>query len=232
MYIFTKRQEGTTTGQTQTDTSGQKYYAVKKGRCPGIYESWTDCREQVHGYSGAVFKSFKDRQQAVSFLQAEEQEPAANNNLPIAFIDGSYSQKQACYGYGGYIEHNGQRHIIQGTGNNPAYLQERNIAGELIGALQILFKCSKLGIKEINLYHDYTGIKNYLTGDWTAKTPLAVYYKETAELLNDSVILHCFPVKGHTGIQGNEIADLLAKEAIGATLRKKDIALLQDWKTC
>lgn len=33
-----------------------KVYAVKKGRHPGIYNSWDDCKKQVNGYSGAEFK--------------------------------------------------------------------------------------------------------------------------------------------------------------------------------
>ena len=37
-----------------------KYYAVKNGRQTGIFESWAECEEQVKGFSGAVYKSFKD----------------------------------------------------------------------------------------------------------------------------------------------------------------------------
>ena len=222
-----RNQEGTTT----TDETKKKYYAVKKGRCPGIYETWSDCKEQIHGYSGAVFKSFEDRQQAVFFLSAEEQEPPAKDGLPIAYIDGSYSKKNARYGYGGFIiEPNGKRHIIQGHGSKAEYLQERNIAGELIGTLQAVYKAMQLDITEMIIYHDYTGIKNYITGDWKAKTPLAIHYRDMIDLFSSDIVLHFIPVKGHTGIEGNELADLLAKEAAGATLRKKDIALLQNFK--
>ena len=31
----------------------RKYYAVKKGKKPGIYRSWEECRAQVSGFSGA-----------------------------------------------------------------------------------------------------------------------------------------------------------------------------------
>ena len=35
-----------------------KYYAVKKGRKTGIFTTWDDCKAQVNGYKGAVYKSF------------------------------------------------------------------------------------------------------------------------------------------------------------------------------
>ena len=42
----------------------QKYYAVRQGKVPGIYESWDACRAQVHGYSQAIYKSFPTREEA------------------------------------------------------------------------------------------------------------------------------------------------------------------------
>ena len=44
-----------------------KYYAVKQGRKPGVYETWDECKEQVDGYSGAIYKSFKSRIDAEEF---------------------------------------------------------------------------------------------------------------------------------------------------------------------
>lgn len=206
-----------------------KYYAVKRGRTPGIYETWTDCREQVQGYSGAAFKSFGSREEAETFLQDPDPAPI-KENLPFAYIDGSYSKKNSCYGYGGHISFNGNTYILQGTGSNPDYLPERNIAGEIMGALQVAFKALKLGIKELVLYYDYAGIENWITGSWRAKTPLSVYYRDTLLLLQNDIIIHFVKVAGHTGIEGNEIADYLAKEAVGAQLRKKDIAALEQFK--
>ena len=36
----------------------QKFYAVRKGRQTGLFTKWDDCKAQVQGYSGAVYKSF------------------------------------------------------------------------------------------------------------------------------------------------------------------------------
>ena len=46
-----------------------KYYAVKKGFKTGIFNSWNECKQVVNGYSGAIYKSFEDIEEAKSFLQ-------------------------------------------------------------------------------------------------------------------------------------------------------------------
>ena len=35
-----------------------KFYVVWKGKKPGIYGSWADCKKQVDGFDGALFKGF------------------------------------------------------------------------------------------------------------------------------------------------------------------------------
>lgn len=41
-----------------------KYYVVWNGVSPGIYTSWTDCKLQINGYEGAVYKSFETLEEA------------------------------------------------------------------------------------------------------------------------------------------------------------------------
>lgn len=45
-----------------------KFYAVKKGRTPGIYRNWDDCKKQVDGFSGAEYKSFDKISDATEYL--------------------------------------------------------------------------------------------------------------------------------------------------------------------
>ena len=47
------------------------YYAVQKGRHPGVYENWSDCQREVTGAAGAVFKKFKTRAEAEAFVKAD-----------------------------------------------------------------------------------------------------------------------------------------------------------------
>lgn len=48
-----------------------KYYAVQKGRKPGIYHNWPDCQKQVQGFKGAIFKSFPTLKQAQTFMAVQ-----------------------------------------------------------------------------------------------------------------------------------------------------------------
>lgn len=56
-----------------------KFYAVKKGRTPGIYRTWDECKKQTDGFSGAEYKSFTKITDATDYLGWNE--PAENNEL-------------------------------------------------------------------------------------------------------------------------------------------------------
>lgn len=44
------------TGQKRKRATEQKFYAVKEGKVPGIYETWNECLSQVRGHKGALCK--------------------------------------------------------------------------------------------------------------------------------------------------------------------------------
>ena len=54
-----------------------KFYAVRKGRNPGIYLTWPDCQQQVKNFSCAQFKSFPSYEEALAWMQ-QGGAPAAN----------------------------------------------------------------------------------------------------------------------------------------------------------
>lgn len=55
----------------------QKYYVVWHGVHPGIYTSWTDCKLQINGFEGAIYKSF----------DTEEEATEAYNSSPYLYIN-------------------------------------------------------------------------------------------------------------------------------------------------
>ena len=42
----------------------KKYYVVWKGKIPGVYTSWDDCRAQIAGFKGAQYMSFPNPSEA------------------------------------------------------------------------------------------------------------------------------------------------------------------------
>lgn len=54
--------------QSQSSMKMAKFYAIARGRVPGLYLDWTEAKKQVEGFSNAKFKSFKTKDDAKAFL--------------------------------------------------------------------------------------------------------------------------------------------------------------------
>lgn len=46
-----------------------RFYAVRVGRQVGIFNSWEQCKAQVHRFSRAEYKSFNSFQDALAFIR-------------------------------------------------------------------------------------------------------------------------------------------------------------------
>jgi ribonuclease HI len=44
--------------------SKNKYFVVWEGKEPGIYRTWEECKRQIHGYEGAIYKGFATEAEA------------------------------------------------------------------------------------------------------------------------------------------------------------------------
>lgn len=44
------------------------YYCVKVGKNPGIYKTWDECKQNVIGYPGAIYKKFTDKNSADQYI--------------------------------------------------------------------------------------------------------------------------------------------------------------------
>ena len=193
-----------------------KFYAVKKGKKTGIFSTWDECKEQVTGYKGAVYKSFKTLSEAEAFLEKNEEkiENIEEVDGVYAYIDGSFDRVSGIYGSGVVIVDGNEKYEYKHAGNREDYAQLHNVAGELEAAKFVMWYAVDKKIKEITLFYDYQGIEAWAVGDWKANLPYTQDYVKFYNKVKTAVKVNFVKVKAHTGIELNEVVDKLAKEAI------------------
>lgn len=193
-----------------------KFYAVKNGRKTGVFLTWDECKDQVAGFKGAVFKSFKTLSEAEVFL-GENVEKAVNIEKVAgvyAYIDGSFDRVNGIYGSGVVIVDGDEKHEYKHAGNREDYAQLHNVAGELEAAKFVMWYAADKKISEITLFYDYQGIEDWATGTWQAKLPYTQDYVKFYNKVKTRVKVNFVKVEAHTGVELNELADKLAKDAI------------------
>ena len=107
------------------------YYAVRKGRVPGIYTSWPECQKQTNGFSKPEFKKFKTEAEARQFaFPSSSQTKSAGTSsidarkkraLPSSSVPSSAHRKRV-HTTDDDTEDNGcviQMHFDGGARNNP-----------------------------------------------------------------------------------------------------------------
>lgn len=193
-----------------------KFYAVKKGKKTGIFSTWDECKEQVTGFKGAVYKSFKTLSEAEAFLERNEEkiENIEEVDGVYAYIDGSFDRVSGVYGSGVVIVDGNEKYEYKHAGNREDYAQLHNVAGELEAAKFVMWYAVDKKIKEITLFYDYQGIEAWAVEDWKANLPYTQDYVKFYNKVKTAVKVNFVKVKAHTGIELNEVVDKLAKEAI------------------
>ena len=69
--------------------------------------------------------------------------------------------------------------------------------------------------KELVIYHDYEGIAKWCLGEWKANKEGTKAYKAFYDAVSRQIQITFVKVKGHSGDTYNEMADQLAKQALG-----------------
>ena len=200
----------------------KKYYAVKKGLQPGIYETWDECKANVDGFSGAIYKGFATLDEAKGFLgekvnssvKATDLCIQAKGEKAIAYVDGSYNVTTGEYSCGVVLFVNGEEIHIAEKGTDESLSSMRNVAGEILGARRAMEECVFLGMKELDIYHDYQGIASWCLGEWKTNKEGTKAYKEYFDSIQNKITINFVKVKGHSSDKYNDLADELAKSVI------------------
>lgn len=195
----------------------KKFYAVRIGRDgAGIYDTWEQCKAQVHGVAGAVYKSFPTREEAEAFVQGGEvsKEPSDWEGA-VAYVDGSFDSASGDFACGAVLFLDGEELTFSERFTDRELASMHNVAGEIMGALTVIRYCLERGVKALEIHHDYEGVGRWAEGSWKANKPGTQRYAAECRAAARSMELRFVKVKGHSGDKYNDMADALARKALG-----------------
>lgn len=199
-----------------------KFYGVRKGREPGMYFSWEDCKAQVNGFPNAEYKGFDTPEEAENYLAdigLLSVEDLCLEDVLIAYTDGSYLDGKA--GYGAVFVYNNK--VIGKLCGQVEDPQSRNVSGELMAVIAAVKSAAARECKELVICHDLMGVQMWADGLWKCNKKESIEFEEFIRQKRESGMAIGFGwLHGHTGQTYNEMADELAKD--GAINGKKKAA--------
>ena len=130
----------------------KKFYAVKQGRKTGMFLTWDDCKKQVMGYPGAIYKSFGTEAEAKEYLGIGSAVAGLDSGIsgtecavagriqtgtPASgaveiYVDGSYHAATKEFSYGMVVLIDGREEKFSQKMSDPELAQMRNVAGEIM----------------------------------------------------------------------------------------------------
>jgi ribonuclease HI len=203
-----------------------KYYAVYKGRsgAPKIFTSWDECKKEVIGFKGAIYKSFTSEKEAVDFIALNSESKSSievknpnesyDEGLYI-YVDGSFMVDKGNYSFGLVAVENGE--VIykeNGKGFDEEAISLRNVSGEVLGAQKAIEFAISKGYKEVTIAYDYQGVESWAIGAWKRNNRITQNYNKFMQEKMKFINVKFKKIKGHSGDKYNDMADMLAKEAL------------------
>lgn len=200
----------------------KKYYAVRSGRETGIFENWNECKRLITGFKGAEYKGFMTLSEAEEYMgrySARAEDFSDLSTLPedsaVAYVDGSYNIHTKIFGFGAVIFYRGDTHTQSRSFDDKSLASMRNVAGEIHGSKYAMEYCAEHDIKKLYLFYDYAGIEKWCTGEWKCNKEGTAAYRDYYNSIKDKLDITFVKVKGHSGDTYNDMADALAKAAVG-----------------
>lgn len=221
--------------------TGRSYYRSVMGR--GRISFVTDEAEKEHalrqillhttGYATPVFSEggvsgtcvYRMDVDAVSGKQSLEETNKTSKKQPaqmpqnaeelVAYVDGSYDIVTTNFAYGCVVLMDGQEYPMSEAFSDPDLATMRNVAGEIKGAEAAIRYALDCGAKKLTIYYDYEGIAKWPLGQWKANKEGTIAYRDFYREAAKKLAIEFVKVKGHSGDKYNDMADALAKSALG-----------------
>ncbi|MFN5335146.1 MAG: viroplasmin family protein [Bacteroidota bacterium] len=138
------------------------FYVVWKGVLPGIYLSWEECRKQVEGYKGAMYKgyptlsaaeeAFMQKPEKIIFGKSKNTKTDFISTYPIQdsiVVDAAWNSVNKDMEYQGIFYKTGNRIFHNGPMPNGT-----NNIGEFLAIVHALGYCQKHRLTEMPVYSD------------------------------------------------------------------------------
>lgn len=207
----------------------KKFYAIAKGRRPGIYDNWPVAKAQIDGFAGAVYKGFPTRQEAEEWLAkpVHRSRPGtagaekAAGTAPRAgevmiYTDGGSINNPGPGGYGAVLLFDGKKKELTG-----GYRLTTNNRMELMAVIVALRDLEQRD-RPITVYTDSSYVVNGISKGWAKSWRKNNWIKSNrepainpdlwGELLDliEPLDITFQWVRGHAGNPLNERCDELA----------------------
>ncbi|TPR24603.1 hypothetical protein DY120_04805 [Apilactobacillus micheneri] len=225
----------------------KKYYAVKKGRKPGIYQTWSDTQKQVSGFSGAQFKSFATKKEAQTFIKPNDAKKSNQSSEIIVYTDGGSrnhgnklgqhvkNNDPAAWAY--LINNNGKKYS-NSAGEFGATNNKMEVLG-LVNALDYLLKMH-LNHCNIDAILDSKYVLNSINNKWIYGWKRRGWRKSSGETIKNKAEfiqladllpkfsnINFYWTKGHANDEGNNFVDHLLNKTMDNLENGKKTGLKQ-----
>ena len=214
------------------------YYAVARGKKPGVYTDWNTCKIQVNGYRNARYKKFDTKEAAEHFVnepsESENTNKSDNMTSPTChhtdyyvYTDGACSRNgatNATAGIGIYFGENDARNVSRRISG-----KQTNNAAELTAIIEAynIVEADIASGKTITIVSDSTYAircareygEKCMSKNWSETIPNKMLVKRAYEVYQNKSNVHFHYCKAHTSNTdphsvGNYHADKLAVEAL------------------
>ncbi len=221
----------------------KKFYAIAKGRTPGIYTSWPQAEAEVKGYSGAQYKSFPTHSEAEIWMNNPQLAGKTTNRkqkttppvqpTPVTgnteiYTDGGAINNPGPGGYGVVILENSTTRELTG-----GYIHTTNNRMELMACIKGIEALSSR-TDPVSLFSDSKYVVNAISKGWAKGWCKRNWLKSDGKpAANTDLWEHLLTitrgldisfhwVKGHAGHPLNERCDQLAVQSARGDKLVKD----------